>query len=161
MNIAFIFAITFVALFALVFFTRRRFGLLGFALAVGSILSELWSKDVTPLVQSAGVELVAPPLVTVVAAAILLLPALILIIKAPAHKHLLQRLVSAAAFAALAIALLLPVFGDALVLEGEGMAIYETLVNYRPWIVTGGLVYALVDIFMARGGRSSHSNKEH
>lgn len=160
MNIAFIFALTFAALFALVFFTRRRFGLLGFALAVGSILSELWSKDVTPLVQSAGVELVAPPLVTVVAAGILLLPALILIVKAPTHKHLLQRLVSAAAFATLAMALLLPVFGDALVLEGEGKAIYDMLVDYRPWIITVGAVYALFDIFIARSGHSSHS-KEH
>lgn len=160
MNIAFIFAITFAVLFALIFFTRRRFGLLGFALAVGSILSELWSKDVTPLVRSAGVELVAPPLVTVVAATFLLLPALIIIIKAPANKHLLQRLVSATAFAALAITFLLPIFGDALVIEGQGKEFYDTLVNYRPWIVTAGLAYALVDIFMARGGRSSHS-KEH
>lgn len=160
MDIAFIFAIAFAALFALVFLTKRRFGLLGFALAVGSILSELWSKDVTPLVKSAGIELVAPPLLTVVAAALLLLPALVLIVKAPAQKHLLQRSVSAAAFAALAVAFLLPVFGDALVIEGQGKAIYDTLVNYRPWIVTVGLVYALVDIFMARGGHGSHA-KEH
>lgn len=160
MNIAFIFAATFAVLFALVFFTKRRFGLLGLALAAGSIVSELWSKDVTPLVQNAGVELVAPPLVTVVAAVLLLAPALILIVKAPSQKHLLQRLLSSTVFAGLAVAFMLPVLGDALVLEGEGKAIYDTLVNYRPWILTVGLVYALVDIFLARAGRGSHS-KEH
>lgn len=159
MNVAMILLITVGVLFAVVFLTRRRFGLLGLALAAGSILSDLWSRDLTPLIKDVGVEIAAPPLVTVVAAALVLLPAAALFFRGPANKHLPQRLLSAAAFALLALAFLLPVFGEALVLEGDGQVVYDFVSTYRSWIITVGIGYALFDLLMVRG-HGGHG-KEH
>ena len=54
MNVVIVVSIILVALFALAFFTKRRFGVLGLALAAGAMLSELWAAELTPFVQKAG-----------------------------------------------------------------------------------------------------------
>ena len=48
MNVVLIFGLLAVVLFGSAFVTRRRFGLLGLALAAGSILSGLWGYDAGP-----------------------------------------------------------------------------------------------------------------
>lgn len=150
MSVAIVLAIVTAILFAIVFFTKRRFGLLGMALAVGSILSNLWSQDLTPIIRQAGLEIVSPPLASVVAAALVLLPAAILLFSSPANKKFIHRILDAAAFAVLAVAFLLPVLGDALILEAEGLEVYNFFTEYRAWVITAGLVYAVVDVLLAK-----------
>lgn len=150
MNVVIILSIILAILFATVFLTKRRFGLLGLALAAGSILSNLWSHDLTPLIRQAGLEIVSPPLVSVVAAVLVLLPAVIVLFSSPANKKVLHRSIDAAAFAVMALAFLLPILGDALVLKEEGLQFYTLLTEYRAWVITGGVVYAIIDLLLAK-----------
>jgi hypothetical protein len=64
-----------------------------------------------------------------------------------------QKLVGSAAFALLALAFLLQPLGSALVIEGDGQKVYDFLVNYRTWIVTGGIVFALFDLLAIKSPR--------
>lgn len=133
-------------LFAVAFVTKRRFGVLGLGLATGAFMSGLWVGDLTPLIASTGVELVRPPLESVVSAALILLPATLLLMSGPTNKAGLSRLLGAVLFAVFAGVLLLEPLGSALIIEGIGQTIYDTLVAYRNPIITICLALALFDI---------------
>lgn len=139
-----------VTLFVMAYFTKRQFGVLGLALASGATLSGLWAQNLTPYIESAGVQIVAPPMETVVAAAMTLLPAVILLFSGPSYSKKSQRVIGAGAFALLAVAFLLEPLGNALVITGEGVTYYTWLTENRVWIVTAGLLFALVDILTAK-----------
>lgn len=150
MSFVVIFLIIIAVLFGLVFMTRRRFGVLGFALAAGAMLSSLWVGDLTPLVAEAGIVIIKPPLESIVAAFLTLLPALLLLFSGPTYSSLAQRVGGALAFAILAIALLIEPLGSALVIEGVGQNVYDYFVAHNAAIVTAGLVLALLDIFISK-----------
>ncbi len=150
MNVAIVLLILLTVLFALTFFTKRRFGVLGLALTAGATLSGLWTPDVVPIVQQAGVELVAPPLSSVVAAAIILLPAVVLLFSGPTYSSKLQRAIGSLVFSLLALAFMLEPLGGALVLEGDGKRLFDILVEYRVWIITAGILLALADLLFVK-----------
>lgn len=150
MSFIVILLIVIVALFAVAFLTKRRFGVLGLALTAGALVSELWVGDLTPLIERTGVILIQPPLESVVAAGLILAPALLLLISGPTYHHMKQRLFGAFVFALLAAALLLDVFGAALIIEGAGKQVYDTLTQYRPIIVTAAIVLALFDLLATK-----------
>ncbi|OGL22296.1 hypothetical protein A2707_03135 [Candidatus Saccharibacteria bacterium RIFCSPHIGHO2_01_FULL_45_15] len=159
MNVLIIVAIIFGGvLFALAFFTKRRFGVLGLALTAGATLSGLWANELTPYVQQAGLELVAPPLETVVAAGLILLPATALLFSGPTVHKFPQKVVGAALFALLALAFMLEPLGNALVLEGDGKTAFGYLTDYRGWIITAGILYALFDLLFVK---TLKHDKEH
>lgn len=145
-------------LFVCMYFTRRRLGVLGLALAAGAMLSTLWTDSATPVVAQAGVELVRPPLEAVVATALTLLPAFILLFGGPTYKLKPQRLLGSIVFAVLAVALLLEPFGSALVIDATGKPVYEFLKEYQNSIVTIGLIAAIVDLLITRNPKHP---KEH
>ena len=149
MNVAIVLLILLTVLFALTFFTKRRFGVLGLALTAGATLSGLWTPDVVPIVQQAGVELVAP-LSSVVAAAIILFPAVVLLFSGPTYSSKLQRAIGALVFSLLALAFMLEPLGGALVLEGDGKRLFDILVEYRVWIITAGILLALADLLVVK-----------
>ncbi|MDX2776536.1 hypothetical protein PV379_04185 [Streptomyces caniscabiei] len=149
------FAIIVAALFALPFFTKRRFGLPGLALAAGAMLAALWVGDVTPLIAQAGVVIVQPPLESIVTVVLTLLPAVLLLPTSPGASSSLQRLGGSVAFALLAVALLLPAIHSALVIDQTGMPVYEFFAQNRAAIVTIGLVAALFDILMKKRAKSA------
>lgn len=151
MNVVIIFLIVVAALFVVAFATKRRFGVLGLALAAGAMLSSLWSEKLTPLVEQTGVvSIVLPPLESLVAAALVLLPAVLLFFSGPTYKHIGHRVMGSFAFAILALALLLEPLGSALVLQDIGKQIYDFFVENRVYIVTAGLVFALFDILATK-----------
>jgi hypothetical protein len=150
MNIAVVLLIILGILFAVAFFTRRRFGVLGLALAGGSILSGLLATDLTPVIRDAGLELVSPPLASVVAASLVLLPAIALLFSGPSYKKMSKRIIGASAFALLAFAFLLPILRDALILEGDGKEIFDTVADYGSWIIVGGILFAIFDLLTAK-----------
>lgn len=160
MNILIILAIIFGLLFAVAYITRRRFGVLGLALSAGAMLSEMWTDAVTPLVQRAGVELFAPPLTTVVAAGLVLLPAVLLLFSGPTYGRGPQRLVGSAAFALLAAALILTPLGNALNFDPLSRSIFIFLDENKTFIITAGIAYALFDILTLKTPRHKHRNKE-
>jgi hypothetical protein len=155
-----IFLIVIAALFAVAFFTKRRFGVLGLALAAGAMLSTMWSGDLTPLIINAGFVVVKPPLSSLVSAALILLPAVLLLTSGPTYKSMPQRVIGAVAFAALAIALLLEPLGSALVMDSVGKPVYDFFVQYRPLIVTAGLALAVFDLLTTKTPRRHNKEKD-
>lgn len=153
MNVAIVFFIVLLLLFALAYVTKRRFGVLGLALAAGSMLSELWAAQLTPLVREAGLIVQNPPLITVVSVALVLLPATFLLFSGPSYHDTGRRVLGAFLFAALAFALLIEPLGSALVLQGEGRTIYEFFSDNRVYIVTVGLIIAVIDLLGAHTAR--------
>jgi hypothetical protein len=159
MSFLMIFIVIIVLLFVLAFITKRRFGVLGLALAAGAMLSELWVGNLTPIIANAGLVLVQPPLESVVSAGLILLPAILLLFSGPVYKGKPQRIAGAAAFAVLATALLLPPLGSALVIDDTARPVYEFFVQYRPVIITVALVYALGDLLITKTPK--HRGREH
>jgi hypothetical protein len=161
MSFVVIFLIVIAALFGLAFFTKRRFGVLGLALAAGAMLAAVWTGDLTPVIAKAGIVLVAPPLASVVAAGLTLLPAICLLLSGPTYKAMPQRIGGALAFAILAVALLLDPLGSALVIEGVGKSVYTYMVEHRTLIITAGLVLAVIDVFITRTPNHAKTPSRH
>ena len=159
MNVAIVFAIVLLVLFALAYVTKRRFGVLGLALAAGSMLSELWAAQLTPVVRDAGLVVQNPPLITIVSVALVLLPAVFLLFSGPSYHGTGRRLFGAFLFAALAFALLVEPLGSAMVLLGEGRMIYDFFVNNQVYIVTVGLIIAVFDLLGAHTAKASKPAK--
>lgn len=150
MSLVVILIIIIAILFIVTYVTRRRFGVLGLALCAGYLLSTMWTGQVTPWVEGAGIELFTPPLESVVAAVLVLLPAVLLLFSGPANHGKWQRLIGAAAFALLAASFLLGPLGSSLSLDGTGAKIYSFLVDNKSVIITVAIVYALYDILTMR-----------
>lgn len=143
---AFFLLIIIAILFAVAYFAKRRFGVLGLALCAGSLLSAMWAADVTPLIQDAGIRLLTPPLATVVAIGLVLLPAIILLFGGPRYTKLVPRVIGSTAFALLATSFILVPLGTGLVLDDTTQEYYDFLVNNRTIIITAAIAYALFDI---------------
>jgi hypothetical protein len=145
-----IFLLLVAGLFALAFFTKRRFGVLGLALVAGAMVSSLWVADLTPVVAQAGFVLVKPPLESVVAASLTLLPALLLLMSGPSYRAGWQRIMGALLFAVLAAVLLLEPLGSALIIEGPGEQLYSFFTHNSVIIITVCVVLALVDLLLTK-----------
>lgn len=156
MNIALIFIGVLVGLFVLAFLTKRRFGVLGLALAAGAMLSSLWAATLTPILEQAGVSLQAPPLLTIVSVSLVLFPAILLLFSGPSYKETTPRLIGATLFATLALALLVEPLGSAVILVGQSKEVYDFFEKNRVYIVTIGLVAALFDLLATRSPSQKH-----
>jgi hypothetical protein len=136
-----------VILFAAAFLSKRRFGVLGLALLAGGTLSGIWGDTVTFIVEGLGIRSGTPPLGVIVGAAIVLFPALLLLLSGPTYHRKLQRAVGALAFVLLAVALLLDPLSHALVINGVGKTVYTVLSQYRVTIITACVIFAILDLF--------------
>ena len=160
MNVAIVFVVVLAVLFGLAYLTKRRFGVLGLALAAGSMLSELWAAQLTPLVRDAGLVVQNPPLITVVSVVLVLLPAIVLLFSGPSYHDTPKRIIGALLFASLAFALLIEPLGSALVLQNEGRTVYEFFSTNQVYIVTVGLIIAVLDLLSTHTGRA-HKHSKH
>ena len=147
MSFIVIFSALAVVLFAAAFFSKRRFGVLGLALLAGVTLSGLWDETVTMIVAGIGVRSSAPPLETLVAAAIVVFPALLLLLSGPTYRTAMQRLAGALTFTLLALALLLQPLSQALVITGLGRTVYDMFMQYHATIITACVIFAILDLF--------------
>ena len=152
MSISIIFIILLAAMFILSYLTKRRFGVLGLALAAGAMLSDLWAEKLTPYVAQSGVvSLQTMPLVVLVSVLIVILPAiLLLLLGGPTYKSKMIRVVGSAAFAVLALALVVGPLNGTLALDGVSQSIYDFVFENRVWIVTAGLIYAICDLLITK-----------
>lgn len=133
-------------LFVIAFMRNRRFGARGLGLAAGAMIATLWVGDLTPIIAQAGFELSTPPLESVVAVALTLLPALLLLSSGQPNTTAVRRIVGAALFALLAVTLLIEPLREALVIEGPGNQVYALLAQYRVVIITACLIVAILDL---------------
>jgi hypothetical protein len=152
-----IMGVIFGGLFLAAFLMKRRLGLLGLALGAGSILASFWANDLTPIVASAGIEVVKPPLSSILATVLVLLPPALLFFHGASVKGKLLRLVHSTVFAALGVALLLEPLGRALIIDDTAKPIYDFLVHYNTIFITAGLALSIGDLMM---GKSKRREKE-
>ena len=127
-----------------VYVTKRRFGPLALALAVGSILSPMWAPSVA-MVVAADVR-TSLPLENIIGAILVVLPAFVVLLRGPSVHQKLGRIFSAVFFTLLAIVLLLVPLAPVLVVGVAAQPIYDILLSYKVLIITGGLVYGIVDV---------------
>ena len=160
MNALLALAVLLVALFALAYITKRRFGVLGLALCAGSLLSASWTSTLTPWVESHGVVFVSPPLSAVVSTLLILGPALLLLFSGPTYSGQIQRIAGAMAFALLSFVFLLQPIGIALVFDETTSQLYDTIQQSSNLIIVVGILAALGDILITRtphrSKKSSH-----
>lgn len=148
------------ALFIVMFFSKRRYGVMGLALAAGAMMSTLWVGDLTPLVAKAGVVIVQPPLESIVAAGLVLIPAGLLVFSGPSYHQKGGRAIGSFLFAVLAVLLLLDIMQSALVIDGVSKTVFAALQQYKPVGVTALLVIAVFDIWATRTPKPAvHENR--
>lgn len=158
----FVLGTSFAILFALPFIMKRRFGLLGLALAAGALLSSYWTDAVQAFLESQGVELTQPPLASVVAVSLILLPAIVLMFSAPACNGKIIRIISSAAFAVMAFLFILPELQNIFVINPGAEPVLETIIEFKTTILAALIVYATVDVLLGQGKPSRRGkNKEH
>jgi len=145
-------------LFVLAFIARRRFGLLGLALAAGSLLSGIWEYEVELMASGLGVQS-GPVTSAVILSLITMLPAGVLLLHGYAYKSLVGRLVGASMFTLLALAFLIEPLGHILILQGPGADLYGWLVYNRTFIIGAGLIFAVLDLFLTKPVQKS--SKDH
>ncbi|MEI6228803.1 MAG: hypothetical protein WCP11_02155 [Candidatus Saccharibacteria bacterium] len=137
------------ALFVAAFLTKRRFGLLGLALAAGSILSSVWGDDLGMVASGLGIPQ-GPMTSAIVLAAIIMLPPFVLLFHGYTYKNHLARIAGAIMFTILALAFLIEPLGHILVLTGTGADVYNWLVDNRTLIIGAGLILAVFDLFLTK-----------
>ena len=150
MNVLIAFTVVATLLFVAAYIAKRRFGLLGLALAAGATLSGIWSFDAGLIVGSIGIFPSGPLTTAITLAIIVLLPAVVLLFHGYTYKSYIGRVVGALMFTALAGAFLVEPLGFALPLDGVGNDIYGWLVRYKDAIISVGMVFAVVDLFLTK-----------
>ncbi len=139
-----------VVLFFGAFISKRRFGLLGLALAAGATLSTIWSYDAGLVVSGTGIFPEGPMTQAATQSLVVLLPALLLLFHGYAYKNIISRIIGSLLFAVLALAFLVEPIGYALPLEGLGATAYNTIKSNKDLIVSIGVVLAVIDLFFTR-----------
>lgn len=161
MSVVLVFAVLALILFVSAYITKRRFGLLGLALAAGSILSGLWSYDADLVVGATGLFPSGPLTTAITLSAIVMLPAGILLFHGYTYKSVLGRIIGALLFTLLALAFLVEPLSHALTLEGLGVDVYSQLVNNKDIIIGFGLVLAVVDLFLTKPAHLANKKPKH
>lgn len=134
--------------FVLAFFSKRRFGTLGLALAAGALLANqltVWlAGNLTHLDIYTGI------LPEKVAAIIdlTLLPALALLLSGPAYVKKKQAVIGAAAFSVMATMLILAPLASVLPSDESSRTILSFTAAYDDVILTGLIVFAVVDAWL-------------
>lgn len=137
-------------LFVVAWLSRRQMALPALALAAGALMAELWTSSLTPIVAEAGVELVRPPLTSVVAVGLTLLPALLVMFRAPRARGGLRSLVSCLVFAVLAAMLTYGAFSGAVVLDDASRQYALDIIRWQNVVITAAIALVLLEIVFAR-----------
>ena len=151
-----------VVLFLLAFFSKRRFGILGLALAAGYVLQQLWEPLFPTWASyvSLPAEVPISPL-TVIGLVVLLLPSLLLLFGGPTYKNMTGRLIGSVLYALLAVLFGAAALAGSMDLTGESKQVFDSVMENRDYILTGALVLAVVDVMHSRssGGGKAHKKK--
>jgi hypothetical protein len=148
------------ALFLLGFFSRRSMGIPALALTAGVVLAKLWTDSLTPIVADAGVIVVRPPLSSIVAVALTLIPAILVMVRAPKVAHHAHAVVSSIVFAVLAVMLTYGAFTNAVVLDAASEQYVAQFIKYDNVIITIAIVIALGEVLFHKKHTSHDRHKK-
>jgi hypothetical protein len=144
-----IIAATFLTLFLLAFFTKRRFGYLGLGLAAGVLLNQLVGSNLADLLQGVNLD-VRPLQIKDVSTIILtLLPSLLLLFTGPKHHQKLRRLLTSLLYAIITTTLiLLPITSAFPVDDANVRNVLSFFHEIQLPLLTFGIILAIVDILL-------------
>ncbi len=147
------------ALFALAYVSRRRFGVLGLALTAGALLARQMTKDLSWAISY--YDLPVEPLTTVSAAsiALILTPALVLLFSGPSYKTNVQAVVGAVMFALMAMLLILGPLATSLQPDAFMQPVFAWVARNNSVLLAGMVALAVVDTWMVHN-HSPHDDKK-
>lgn len=134
------------ALFLIAFLSRRLVAVASLALCAGAVLAKLWTNDLTPLVAQAGVQIVSPPLGSLIAVVLTIVPALLVLVKSPKAGKKRHGFSSSVVFAVLGALLTYGAFSNAVVLDDQSKQVVLNILNYEKWILTACIVLAVMEV---------------
>lgn len=135
--------------FIATYFSKRRFGVLGLALAAGYILSDIWQYDAGLLASFLSIPsgFMTTMIISVI---ITLLPPAILMFAGNTYKKQYSRVLGSILFSLLVLAFLVEPLSRAMLPVGFGSFAYIWLIDNRLILIGGGLVLAIVDIMLTK-----------
>lgn len=150
-NVVVVFGVIGLALFALAWLMNRRYGLLGLALAAGSLLSGIWAPFITSVVAESHYVQMGEVTNSIILSAIVLAPAVLLLLHGAKYHSAFPRLVGALMFAVLALAFLVQPLGYIFPSgSGQAGAAYAWLADNEKWVIGVGLILAVFDMFFTK-----------
>lgn len=147
-------------LFALSYIAKRKFGILGLGLAAGAVISTYAANGIAPFMVSQGVAPGELPMVPLVEAALVLLPALILLVSGPKYDSKLLRVLGSLLFVVVALALVAESLASALVMDETSSAVFTAFMEFQPVIIIGGMILAVFDVMASRSHSKAKSKKK-
>ncbi len=148
------------ALFALAFLTKRRFGILGLGLAAGALLATQLTRSVSLLLDQNDIP-VAPLTSLAVASMLLtLLPALVLLISGPKYSQRSHAIFGSLAFALMGTLLLLGPLTTSLPIELSLRGFFNEIAKYQSSILAVAISLAVVDVWLTHTLHPSHKKKK-
>lgn len=132
------------------YFSKRRFGLLGMALAAGYVLSLLWHETVEFMVRASGLVPAGVVSHFVATVILILLPVLFLFFHGVSYKTATGRVVGSLLFTLLALGFLVEPMTAALVVEGSSVGVFQWLSGNAELIMGVGVMAAVLDMCIAR-----------
>ncbi|MEO8691198.1 MAG: hypothetical protein ABI397_00270 [Candidatus Saccharimonas sp.] len=142
-------------LFVVAWLGRRSMGVPTLVLASGALLADLWTSSLTPIVAGAGVELSRPPLTSVVAITLTLLPAFIVMFRSQKVSSSIRRVSGSAVFAVLGVLLTYGAFSSAVVLDAASQSYVLEILKYQNVVITLCVALAILMILFQKEARRS------
>ena len=142
------------------FLSARRFGVLALALAAGSVLAGLWADTLAGrFLQFSETQSVMVPAGVIANIVLLIAPVVLLLLSGPKYHGKWDRLLSAMAIGVLTAAFLVNPLGKFMLLEGQALVVYDWLAATWQYVVTVGLVFGVIDLFLLHNLRKSEPKK--
>ncbi len=151
-----------IALFGLAFVTKRRFGVLGLALAAGVVLAQSATNYVSDFLQQQALPVAPLTYDDTATILLILLPALVLLVGGPTYTSKKAAIIGALGFALLGTFFLLGPLTTALPTTDTAVRnVLVVVAQSQDIIVIVALVLALLDTVMVHGGLSRHHKSKH
>lgn len=134
------------ALFLIAWLSRRSLGVPTLALAAGALLASIWTDSLTPIVAETGIIIVQPPLTSIVSMVLTLLPAILVMTRAPKTHSNLHSIFGAILFAVLAAVLTYGAFSNAVILDEASKSTVLEIVKYQNIAITACVGLAVLEV---------------
>lgn len=146
-------------LFLVAFLSRRLVAVASLALCAGAVLAKLWTNDLTPLVAQAGVHIISPPLGSLIAVVLTIVPAVLVLVKSPKASKKRHGALSSIVFAVLGVMLTYGAFSNAVILDEQSKNVVVNILYYEKWILTACIVLAISEVLAFHKPR--HATEEY
>lgn len=145
-------------LFAIAFVSKRRFGILGLALAAGYLLNTALGPSLDTLINYVGAASHYFKAATL-SIIIILLPAIILLFRGSKYKTIQTRVLGAVLFTILSFTILINPLSNVVTFQGIGMEIYARVIDYSDYIIAICLMIAVADVFFTKHSQPDKHRK--